>query len=147
MYALNDVANASSPGKFEFDFRSLIGLHVGRAESIPQNWVDIQKSEFYEEWLNALRLELDGHIEIRTFPADEIPKGVNVITAKWVFAYQIDSDGYITKAKARLVARGFGQQLGIDYFNTFTPTPTVSSIKVALTIAVQNDWPLYHFDV
>ena len=27
------------------------------------------------------------------------------------------------------------------------PTLTVSSIKVALAIAVQNDWPLYHFDV
>ena len=27
------------------------------------------------------------------------------------------------------------------------PSPTVSSIKVALAIAVQNDWPLYHFDV
>ena len=72
---------------------------------------------------------------------------VNVITAKWVFAWKTDSDGYITKAKARLVARGFGQQLDVDYFNTFAPTPTVSSIKVALAIAVQNDWPLYHFDV
>ena len=35
----------------------------------------------------------------------------------------------------------------MDYFNTFALTPTVSSIKVALAIAVQNDWPLYHFDV
>ena len=35
----------------------------------------------------------------------------------------------------------------MDYFNTFVPTLTVSSIKVALAIAVQNDWPLYHFDV
>ena len=35
----------------------------------------------------------------------------------------------------------------MDYFNTFAPTPTVSSIKVALTIAVQNNWPLCHFDV
>ena len=33
----------------------------------------------------------------------------------------------------------------MDYFNTFAPTPTVSSTKVA--IAVQNDWPVYHFDV
>ncbi|CAN0357082.1 unnamed protein product, partial [Ascophyllum nodosum] len=39
------------------------------------------------------------------------------------------------------------QQSGVDYFNTFAPTPTVSSIKVALTIAVQNGWPLYYFDV
>ena len=64
-----------------------------------------------------------------------------------MFAWKTVPDGYITKAKARLVARGFGQQLGVDYFNTFAPTPTVSSIKVALAIAVQSDWPLYHFDV
>ena len=64
-----------------------------------------------------------------------------------MFAWKIYSDSYITKAKARLVARGFGQQLGVDYFNTFVSTPTVSSNKVALAIAVHNDWPLYHFDV
>ena len=58
-YAFN-VDNASSPGEFEFGFRSPIGLHVGQAESIPQNWADIRTSEFYEEWLNAMRLELDG---------------------------------------------------------------------------------------
>ena len=94
-----------------------------------------------------MRLELERHIEIGTFSAHVVPKGVNVITAKWVFAWKTDSDGYITKAKARLVARGFGQQLGVDYFNTFAPNPTVSSIKVALAIAVQNDWQLYNFDV
>ena len=64
-----------------------------------------------------------------------------------MFARKTGSDGYITKAKARLVACGFGQQLGVDHFNTFAPTPTVSSIKVALAIAVQNDWPFYNFDV
>ena len=67
-----------------------------------------------------MRLELDGHIEIGTFSTDVVPNGVNVITAKWVFAWKIDIDGYIPKAKARLVARGFGQQLGVDYFNTFS---------------------------
>ena len=48
MYPFN-VAKASSPGEFEFGFRSSIKLHVGQAESIPQNWVDIRKSEFYEK--------------------------------------------------------------------------------------------------
>ena len=104
MYAFN-VVNTSSPGKFEFGFRSPIGLHEGQAESIPQNWADIQKSEFYEECENAMRLGLDGPIEIGTFSADVVPKGVNAITAKWVFARKTDFDGYITKAKARLVAR------------------------------------------
>ena len=138
MYAFN-VDNAPSPGESEFGFRSPIGLHVVQAEIIPQNSADIQKYAFCGEWLSAMRLELKGHNETGTFSVDEVPKGVNVITAKWVFAWKTDSDGYITKAGARLVARGFGQQLGVDYFNTFAPTQTVPSIKVALAVAVQND--------
>ena len=35
----------------------------------------------------------------------------------------------------------------MDYLNTFAPTTTVPSVKVAFAIAVQNDWPLYHLDV
>ena len=75
-----------------------------------------------------MRLELDEHIEIGTFSAD-VPNRVNVITAKWVFAWKTDSDGYITKAKARLIASGFGQQLGADYFNTFAPTQPCHLLK------------------
>ena len=142
MYAF-DVANASSPGEFEFGFRSPIGCKWVRPRAFPK----IGPIEFYEGWLNAMRLEEDGHIEIGTFSADVVPKGVSVITAKWVFAWKTVSDDFITRAKARLVARGFGQQLSVDYFNTLAPTPTVSSIKVALATAVQNDRPLYPFDV
>ena len=40
---------------------------MGQAESILQNWADIEKSEFYKEWLNAMRLELDSHIKIVHF--------------------------------------------------------------------------------
>ena len=63
------------------------------------------------------------------FSADAVPKGIYVITAKLVFAWKTDSDGYITKAKARLVAHGFGHHPGVTYFNTFVPTSTVPSIK------------------
>ena len=64
-----------------------------------------------------------------------------------MLAWKTDSGGYITKAKARLVARGFGQQSSMDYFDTFAPTQTVSSVKGTLAITVQNDWPLYHCHV
>ena len=59
----------------------------------------------------------------------------------------LNSNGYTTKAETRLVARGFGQKSGVDYFNTFAPTLTMSPIKGALTIAVQKYWQLYHFYV
>ena len=94
-----------------------------------------------------MRSELAGHEANGTFSGDEVPEKINVITAKWVFTWKTDAEGLITKAKARLVARGFGQRFGVDYFETFAPTPSVSSIKVAIAIAVQNGWPLYHLDV
>ena len=46
MYACN-VANASSPGEFEFGFRSPIGFHVGQAEIIPQPLSDISRRTWY----------------------------------------------------------------------------------------------------
>ena len=46
-----------------------------------------------------MRLGLEGYNESGTFSADFVPKGVNVITAKCVFAWKTDSDGYMTKAK------------------------------------------------
>ena len=53
---------------------------------------------------------------------DNIPQEVNVKSAKWVFARTADSNGFITQAKARLVARRFGQQSGVDCFKMFAPT-------------------------
>ena len=97
--------------------------------------------------MSAMHAELEGHKSAGTFATDEIPQDVNVITAKWVFGWKTDAHGLITKAKARLVARGFGQRYAVDYFETFAATPAMSSIKLVMAVAVQEGWPLYHFDV
>ena len=50
------------------------------------------------------------------------------------------------KAKARLVARGFSQREGIDYFDTFSPCPSAASIRLLAAIACELDLVLCHFD-
>ena len=37
--------------------------------------------------------------------------------------------GKCEKAKARLVARGFGQRARVNYFETYSPCPSVASIR------------------
>ena len=103
-----------NPGESEF-CPSPIGVHIGEVESAPQTWADVRTSKYAEVWRNAMRAELTGHELNGTFSADVVPKGVNVITVKWVFTWKTDSGGLITKAKARLVARGFGQRHGFDF--------------------------------
>ena len=50
------------------------------------------------------------------------------------------------RAKARLVARGFTQREGVDYLETFSPCPSVPSIRLLTAIACELDLDLCHFD-
>ena len=49
-------------------------------------------------------------------------------------------------AKAQSAARGFAQCEGIDIFETFSPCPSVASVRLLATIACEFGWDLCHFD-
>ncbi|GKF87356.1 retrovirus-related pol polyprotein from transposon TNT 1-94, partial [Tanacetum coccineum] len=44
-----------------------------------------------------------------------------VITLKWIYMVKLDEMGGILKNKARLVARGYRQEEGIDFKESFAP--------------------------
>ncbi|CAI7806299.1 unnamed protein product [Closterium sp. NIES-54] len=48
--------------------------------------------------------------------------------------------------KARYVARGFTQRKGVDYFQTFSPTPKMTTLRVLLHVAAQRDNELHSLD-
>ncbi|CAI7780163.1 unnamed protein product [Closterium sp. NIES-54] len=48
--------------------------------------------------------------------------------------------------KARYVARGFSQRQGVDYFQTFSPTPKMTTLQVLLHVASQRDYELHSLD-
>ncbi|CAI7797876.1 unnamed protein product [Closterium sp. NIES-53] len=48
--------------------------------------------------------------------------------------------------KARYVARGFSQRQGVDYFQTFSPTPKMTTLRVLLHVAAQHDYKLHSLD-
>ncbi|CAI7920359.1 unnamed protein product, partial [Closterium sp. NIES-53] len=47
---------------------------------------------------------------------------------------------------ARYVARGFSQRQGVDYFQTFSPTPKMTTLRVLLHVAAQHDYQLHFLD-
>ena len=50
-----------------------------------------------------------------------LPKGSKQVGCKWVFKPKSDSKGNIERYKVRLVAKGYTQNDGIDYKETFSP--------------------------
>ena len=49
-----------------------------------------------------------------------LPPGKSIVRYKWIYKIKTRSDGSIECYKARLVAKVFTQEYGIDYEETFT---------------------------
>lgn len=71
----------------------------------------------------------------------------NVVGCKWVFKLKRNSDGSINRYKSRLVSKGFHQQYGIDFEETFSLVIKPPIVKFILPLAVQFNWPLRQLDV
>ena len=64
------------------------------------------------------------------------PKDKNIIGTKWVFRNKMNEDREICGNKARLVLKGYSQQEGIDYGNTFSPIARLEGVRNLLAYAV-----------
>lgn len=75
------------------------------------------------------------------------PKGAKVISCRWHLKKKYKNNGDLDKFKARLVARGFTQQEGLDFNQTFAPSSRQESLKAFLSIVSHEDWELMQLDV
>ncbi|CAI7767814.1 unnamed protein product [Closterium sp. NIES-54] len=77
---------------------------------------------------------------------DEVPPPrANIVSGMWIFRVK-RPPGSPPVFKARYVARGFSQRLGVDFFLTFSPTPKMTTLWVLLHVAAQRDYKLHSLD-
>ena len=98
-------------------------------------------------WLQAMKEELDAIERNTTCKLAELPKGNKAITVRWVFKNKLKPDRSIGKHKTRLVARGFLQKPGLDYFEVFSPVARYETIGLVIAIAANMNWPMMYLDV
>ena len=79
--------------------------------------------------------EYDALLQNNTWQLVPRPSNTNIVSGKWVFRHKFNSDGSLARYKARWVCRGYSQQHGIDYDETFSPVVKPSTIRIVLSIA------------
>jgi Reverse transcriptase (RNA-dependent DNA polymerase) len=64
---------------------------------------------------------MDALILNQTWSLVASPDNHNIVGCKWVYRIKRHIDGSIERYKVRLVAKGFTQKEGVDFFDTFSP--------------------------
>ncbi|CAI7875378.1 unnamed protein product [Closterium sp. NIES-54] len=105
--------------------------------------------EHKEKWREAMDKELKALQERNTWKV--VPIGVarnkTILTGKWVFHVKTKADGTIEKFKARWVVRGFDQEHGRDFTETFAPVSRHTSLRILLAVAAMKRKKLRQIDV
>jgi hypothetical protein len=82
-----------------------------------------------------------------TWELINLPKGEKTIGVKWVYKTKLNEKGEVEKYKARLVAKGYKQEYGVDYKEEFAPVARMDTVRLIISMAAQNSWPIYQLDV
>ncbi|KAI3768676.1 hypothetical protein L2E82_19506 [Cichorium intybus] len=112
-----------------------------------------QDPVYYDEaikepkWKIAMDREIEMIEKNETWSLVDLPKEAKCIGVKWVFKTKLNEKGEVQKHKARLVARGYGQEYGIDYLKVYAPVARMDTIRLMLALAAQRDWSIYQMDV
>ncbi|CAI7757037.1 unnamed protein product, partial [Closterium sp. NIES-54] len=81
----------------------------------------------------------------RTYVVEVPPPGANIVNGMWIFRVK-RPPGSPPVFKARYVARGFSQRQGVEFFQTFSPTPKMTTLWVLLHVAARRDYELHSLD-
>ncbi|GJW34162.1 retrovirus-related pol polyprotein from transposon TNT 1-94 [Tanacetum coccineum] len=98
-------------------------------------------------WIKAMQEELKEFECLGVWVLVPRPDKVMVITLKWIYKVKLDELGGILKNKARLVARGYRQEEGINFEESFAPVARLEAIRIFLAFAAHMNMVVYQMDV
>jgi hypothetical protein len=113
----------------------------------PATYDEAVSSKQCREWTQAIDDERTSLLTNDTFEIVDRKDGVNLVTTKWVFKVKQLPNGQIDKYKACLVARGFTQCYGIDYFETFSPVVRLEALRLLVAVAALKHYKIHQMDV
>nr|GEW25721.1 retrovirus-related Pol polyprotein from transposon TNT 1-94 [Tanacetum cinerariifolium] len=98
-------------------------------------------------WIEAMQEVLKEFERLEVWELVPRPDKVMVITLKWIYKVKLDELGGILKNKARLVARCYRQEEGIDFEESFASVARLEAIRIFLAYAAHKNMVVYHMDV
>nr|GEX82032.1 integrase, catalytic region, zinc finger, CCHC-type, peptidase aspartic, catalytic [Tanacetum cinerariifolium] len=75
------------------------------------------------------------------------PDNISPLTLKWLFKNKHDEEQTVIRNKSRLVIRGYRQEEGIDFEESFAPVARMEAIRILLAYAVHKSFTVFQMDM
>ena len=95
-----------------------------------------------ESWINTMHEELHQFEQNQVWHLVPRPLNGSIIGTKWVYRNKINEEVKIIRNKARLVAKVYNQEFGIDFEEYFAPVARLEAIRILLAYASSKDFQL-----
>jgi hypothetical protein len=116
-------------------------------DDTPTSIAEAYASPDVDDWKEVIHNEMDSILSNGTWELTKRPYGCKPIGCKWVFKKKLRPDGTIEKYKAQLVAKGHTQKEGEDFFDTYSPVATLTTIRALLSLAASYGLIIHQMDV
>ncbi|CAI6012476.1 unnamed protein product [Closterium sp. NIES-65] len=111
----------------------------------PRSYAEAIEGPYSSQWQAAMDAEMASWKSTGTYVDGVPPLGANIVSGMWIFRVK-RPPGSPPVFKARYMARGFSHRQGVDYFQTFSPTPKMTTLRVLLHVAAHRDYELHSLD-
>ena len=97
--------------------------------------------------MTAMNEEYNSIMRNKTWELVELPKDKLPIGSEWLFKYKLKDNGSVDKFKERLIAKGYSQQEGIDFEETYAQIAELNTIRLLVALATKHNWRIHQLDV
>ncbi|CAI7874310.1 unnamed protein product, partial [Closterium sp. NIES-53] len=87
----------------------------------PRSYVEAIEGPYSSQWQAAMDAQMASWKSTGTYVNEVLSPGANIVSGKWIFR-------------------------GVDFFQTFSPTPKMTTLRVLLHVAAQRDYELHSLD-
>ncbi|CAI7728520.1 unnamed protein product [Closterium sp. NIES-53] len=111
----------------------------------PRSYAEAIEGPYSSQWQAAMEAEMASWKSTGTYVDEVPPPRANIVSGMWIFRVK-RLPGSPPAFKAHYVARGFSERQGVDFFQNFSPTPKMTTLRVLLHVAAQRDYELHSLD-
>jgi len=90
------------------------------------------------DWNETINNKIESIMNNHIYKLVDLPLKIKPLDHKWIFKRKMKDDGSINKYKTRPVVKGFRQQEGVNYFDTYLYVSIITSIQTLIAIVTVN---------